>query len=123
MATPVLTTTPALTSTYNPGMADTFSWIPMEGAGRPLFARAVYDVGAYSQLGQGGFDFIVGGQTASSGPYSTLQVVSACRIAGLTATNTTVGTLPAFELPVNFTFNGPIASVRLQYGAAIVYKL
>jgi hypothetical protein len=46
MATPVLTTTPALTSTYNPGMADTFSWIPMEGAGRPLFARAVYDVGA-----------------------------------------------------------------------------
>jgi hypothetical protein len=42
MVTPVLTTTPALTTTYNPGMAETFSWVPMEGAGRPLFARAVY---------------------------------------------------------------------------------
>lgn len=123
MATPVLTTTPALTTTYNPGMADTFSWIPMEGAGRPLFARAVYDVGAYSQLGQAGFDFIVGGQTASSGPYSTLQVVSGCRISGLTATNTTTGTLTSFELPVNFAFNGPITAVTLQYGAAILYKL
>lgn len=123
MATPVLTATPALTATYNPSMADTFSWIPMEGAGRPLFARAVYDVGAYSQLGQGGFNFIVGGQTASSGPYSTIQVVSACKISGLTATNTTVGTLTAFELPVNFVFNGPITAVSLAYGAAIVYKL
>jgi hypothetical protein len=104
-------------------MADTFSWIPMEGAGRPLFARAVYDVGAYSQLGQGGFNFIVGGQTASSGPYSTLQVVSACKISGLTATDTTVGSLTAFELPANFAFYGPITRVTLAYGAAIVYKL
>jgi hypothetical protein len=95
----------------------------MEGAGRPLFARAVYDVGAYSQVGQGGFDFIVGGQTASSGPYSTLQVVSACRIAGLTATNSTIGTLTAFELPANFAFSGPIAAVTVAYGAVIVYKL
>lgn len=123
MATPVLTTTPALTSTYNPGMAETFSWIPMEGAGRPLFARAVYDVGAYSQLGQAGFNFIVGGQTANSGPYSTVQVVSACKISGLTATDTTIGDLTAFELPANFAFNGPIAAVTLAYGAVIVYKL
>lgn len=123
MATPVLTTTPALTTTYNPGMAETFSWIPMEGAGRPLFARAVYDVGAYSQLGQAGFDFIVGGQTASSGPYSTIQVVSACKVSSLTAANTTVGTLTAFELPANFAFSGPITGITLQYGAAIVYKL
>lgn len=123
MATPVLTTTPALTTTYNVGMADTFSWIPMEGAGRPLYARAVYDVGAYAQLGQGGFDFIVGGQTAASGPYSTFQVVSACKISGLTATNTTIGSLTAFELPVNFVFNGPITAVSLAYGAALVYRL
>lgn len=123
MSIPVLTTTPALTTTYNPGMAETFSWIPMEGAGRPLFARAVYDVGAYSQLGQAGFNFIIGGQTAASGPYSTLQVVSACKIAGLTATDTTIGTLTAFELPANFVFSGPIIAVTLAYGAAIVYKL
>lgn len=123
MATPLLTATPGSPVTYNPSMADTFSWVPVEGAGRPLYARAVYDVGAYSQLGQAGFDFIVGGQTAASGPYSTFQVVSACRVSGLTATNTTVGTLTAFELPVNFVFNGPITAVSLAYGAALVYKL
>ena len=42
MATPLIVATPALSATYNVGMAETFSWIPMEGAGRPLFARATY---------------------------------------------------------------------------------
>jgi hypothetical protein len=42
MATPLLTATPGSPPTYNPSMADTFSWIPVEGAGRPLFARATY---------------------------------------------------------------------------------
>jgi hypothetical protein len=42
MATPLLTATPGTPPTYNPSMADTFSWVPVEGAGRPLFARAVY---------------------------------------------------------------------------------
>jgi hypothetical protein len=42
MATPLLTATPGAPPTYNPGMAETFSWIPVEGAGRPLFAQATY---------------------------------------------------------------------------------
>jgi hypothetical protein len=42
MATPLLTATPGTPPTYNPGMAETFSWIPVEGAGRPLFAQASY---------------------------------------------------------------------------------
>ena len=37
-----LTSTPGAPPTYNVGMAETFSWIPIEGAGRPLFARAGY---------------------------------------------------------------------------------
>lgn len=37
-----LTATPGSPPTYNVGMAETFSWIPIEGAGRPLFARANY---------------------------------------------------------------------------------
>lgn len=40
--TPLLTATPNEPPTYNVGMAETFSWIPMQGAGRPLFARATY---------------------------------------------------------------------------------
>jgi hypothetical protein len=42
MATAQLSATPSSPPTYNPSMADTFSWVPVEGAGRPLFARAVY---------------------------------------------------------------------------------
>ena len=146
MSTPLLTATPGAEPTYNPSMADTFSWVPIEGAGRPLFARATYLANASdisvslsandlninledvedllkSQLGQSGFDFIVGGQTANSGPYTTVQIASAAKISAIAATNTTVGSLTAFELPISFSFNGPITSVTLQYGAAFVYKL
>lgn len=40
--TPILTATPSSPPTYNPGIAETFSWIPIEGADRPLFAKATY---------------------------------------------------------------------------------
>jgi hypothetical protein len=40
--TPKLTATPSAPPTHNVGMAETFSWIPVEGAGRPLYARAGY---------------------------------------------------------------------------------
>ena len=110
---------------------DTTSAFPGNSAASPLSSVEIYpkyaiithDVVSRSQLRQSGFDFIVGGQTVNSGPYSTIQVVSACKISGLTATNTTVGNLTAFELPANFAFSGPITAVTLAYGAVIVYKL
>lgn len=40
--TPTLVATPSDPPTYNVGMAETFSWVPIQGAGRPLFARATY---------------------------------------------------------------------------------
>lgn len=40
--TSILTSTPGQPPTYNVGMAETFSWVPVEGAGRPLYARATY---------------------------------------------------------------------------------
>jgi hypothetical protein len=143
MATAQLSATPSSPPTYNPSMADTFSWVPVEGAGRPLFARASYLVGAdlnltigdlnvnmldvenllKSQLGQSGFVAIQGGQTASGTNFSTVQVISACRISNIVASNSTIGALTAFDLPAGFTFNGPITSITLSYGAAIVYKL
>ena len=125
MATPIFTTTPALTSTYNPGIAETFSWVPMDGAGRPLYARAVYVVGGGSAAGGGnGFD-LVSPIAVSTGPYSSIQVLSACKISGLTATNvttSTVQTLTAIELPINFTFSAVIQGISLTYGRVIAYK-
>ena len=126
MATPVFTATPAPTATYNPGMADTFSWVPMEGAGRPLFARAVYVMGGAGggAGGANGFDFVVP-SSVYTGPYSSVQVVSACKITGLTATGvstTTVQNLTAYDLPANFSFSATIQGIRLQYGTVIAYK-
>ena len=123
MATPVFTATPALTSTYNPSMADTFSWVPMEGAGRALFARAVYVVGGGAG-GANGFDFVVP-TSIYTGPYSSIQVVSACRISGLTATGvstTTVQNLTAYTLPADFSFTATIQGISLQSGTVIAYK-
>ena len=171
MATPILSAVPTDPPTYNPSMADTFSWVPVQGAGRTLFARACYLVGAglsldvgdidinladvetlitssntkldaltatidsieakqnttnsllSSQLGQSGFVFLTGGAIAINGNFSTVQVVSACKIASIAATNSNTSGLTGYELPVNFSFNGPITSISLTYGAAIVYKL
>jgi hypothetical protein len=146
MATPTLVPTPTTPPTYNPGMAETYSWVPVEGANRPLFARATYLANASdisvslsandlnlnidevedllkAQLGQQGFDFIVGGGTANTGPYTTVQIASAAKISAISAGSSTIGQLTAFELPANFSFNGPITSVTLEYGAAFVYKL
>jgi hypothetical protein len=39
---PQLIPTPITPPTYSVGMAETFSWVPIEGAQRPLFARASY---------------------------------------------------------------------------------
>jgi hypothetical protein len=40
---PILTATPGNPPIYNVGMAETFSWIPVENdANRPIFARATY---------------------------------------------------------------------------------
>ena len=202
--TPVLTATPSAPPTYNVGMAETFSWVPVEGANRPLYARATYlanasgislsagsvnvdtsalenlseetntllnrltsiqvakqdqiitllhsitgsaiqvdlntdelelsvdgvetllhDLSAKlnSQLGQSGFVFVQPSNGVVAGQFTTIQVVSSCKLATLSATNSTTLGLTNYELPVNFTFNGPITSLSLTYGAAIVYKL
>lgn len=42
--TPILTSTAGTSRAYNPSIADTYSWLPVEGdvLGRPLYARASY---------------------------------------------------------------------------------
>ena len=146
MATPSLVPTPGDPVTYSVGQAETFSWVPVEGAGRPLYARATYLANASdisvslsandlninltdvenllkSQLGQSGFVTIKGGDAAATGNFTTVQVISTCRVSNIAATNSTTTALTEFDLPAGFVFNGPITSIRLSYGAAIVYKL
>jgi len=48
--TPLLTSTPGDPPTYSPSIAETFSWIPITGANRPLYAKAVYDISNTASL-------------------------------------------------------------------------
>jgi hypothetical protein len=116
--------TPILTGGVpNPNVSFNNAWIPVNNGGdRPFFAQAVYDVTTESTLGQSGFEFITGGQSAW-GQFSTIQVLSACKISALSANNSSIGSLYNFELPANFELKGPIYGITLAYGAAIVYKL
>jgi len=92
----------------------------------PKFAVLNYIVNpediVWSLLAQDGFVFADPSSGQVNGTFSTIQVVSACRFQGLTATTSTVGNLTAFDLPQNFSFNGPITNFKLAYGAIIAYK-
>jgi hypothetical protein len=106
---------------YNFGVAETYSYIPVSNdQGRPLYAKATYDIN--TGYGQNGFDFITSANGAVYGSYTLIQVVSSCTITGLTASNTSAGSLSAFTLPANFVFSGPITGIRLGTGAVIAYK-
>lgn len=54
---------------------------------------------------------------------TTIQVISATKFAGITATNSTFGNLGNYELPQGFVINGPITNYKLAYGAVLAYKL
>lgn len=75
-----------------------------------------------SVLGLAGFVFT--DNTAQvDGSFSTIQVISGTKFAGITASNSTFGNLSNYELPQGFVINGPITNYRLSYGAVLAYKL
>lgn len=75
-----------------------------------------------SMVGQKGFVFVDPASSTVSGSFTGIQVLSACRFASLSASNSTVGALVNYEIPVGFVLNGPITSIRLTYGAVLAYK-
>lgn len=150
--TPVLTPVPGSPPTFSVGMAETFSWIPVAGAGRDLFAQAVYVVNPSGggggggggttislatvearldtitaqlsqQLGQNGFDIIQAGPTYN-GKWTTLTVISSsARFSTLGALNSTgTNLLSSYDLPITFTMSGPFTSIKLSSGAVVAYK-
>jgi hypothetical protein len=120
----MITLTPILTGDVpNPNVGYNNAWIPVANEGnRPFFAKAVYDVTTESTLGQSGFIFLAGNESAW-GQFTTIQVLSTCKISALSANNTSIGSLTDYELPVGFMINGPITGITLSYGAAFVYRL
>lgn len=92
----------------------------------PKFATLNYIVNpedmTYSLLAQDGFIVADNASGQIDGTFSTIQVISACKFQGLTATNSTTSKITAYELPQNFSITGPITNFTLAYGAVIAYK-
>lgn len=122
--TPQIAATPGNPLTYNPNIAETYSWVPITGAGRDLYAKATYDIANAQALGQNGFVITSSNDTTQySGAFTTIQTLTSTKFAGITASNCVIGNaLTTIELPQGFTINGPITEFKLQYGAVIAYK-
>jgi len=129
--TPVVSAQPP-----NFGIGETFSYLRVDNdVDRTLYAKATYvtnlaDVNDLltelinvirQKEDDNGFDF-VDDTNLHTGFYQTLEVLSACKIASLTADNSSVGNLANYELPVGFKINGQIYDFQLAYGAVIAYK-
>lgn len=59
-----------------------------------------------------------------TGSFTTLTVLSTCRIQGISASGGTsnLTNLTKYDLPVNFTLNAPITAIQLSYGVASLYR-
>ena len=129
--TPVVSAQPP-----NFGVGETFSYLRVDNdQDRTLYAKATYvtnlaDVNdllteLINELRQkeddNGFDF-VDDTELHQGNFQTLEVVANCKVAALTADNSFVGNLTAYELPQGFRLNGQIYNFQLAYGAVLAYK-
>jgi len=125
--------TPKLSSgapTYNPGIAETFSWIPVENAYRPMYAKAVYSVNKSDNQGQNGFDFLRAGVLYNTNEYVCIHTITSVTFTELSASNSYMGPIGGgantnvFQtaFPADFKLNGTITGVKLGSGAAIGYR-
>jgi hypothetical protein len=117
---PILSTVP-----FNSNVAFNNSWITVDNdQNRALFAQATYITNISDirrEPNKNGFTFIDNTEQYS-GNFETLKVVADCKFAGLTADNTDIGNLSAYEIPQGFEITGEIYGLQLQYGAVIAYN-
>ncbi len=114
---PTLVATPADPVTYNPNIAESFSWIPVQGAGRQLYAKATYCINNPNQSG-----FVITTNTATiTGDFCAIKMITNATFAGLTADNSSIPTL-AVTFPANFVLEGPIKAYQLASGSVVALK-
>jgi hypothetical protein len=114
---PSITATPGNPPTYNPNIAETFSWIPVNTSQRTLFAKAVYSVDTPNQNG-----FVLTADTSTIvGNFCAIKMITNTTFTGITADNSSLPTL-AVTFPANFVLEGPITAYKLATGAVIASK-
>jgi hypothetical protein len=110
---------PSVAPGYNIGIAESNSWIPLSGAPRNIYARAVYVVNAPNQAG-----FVITKDTNPVyGDFNQLKMLSATSFTALTAENSTV-VLAGVTFPTGFVLEGPIKGYQLASatGGVVAYK-
>lgn len=100
---------------YNPNIAETYSWIPIDGASRPLFAKAVYNVNTPNQSGF----IITADTTAVYGKFNSIRMITATTFSALSAENSTIPALNAITFPANFVLEGPIQGYKIATGSVV----
>jgi len=116
---PQITSAPGAQLSYNPGMAETFSWIPVEGAGRPLFAKATYSVNTPNKSG-----FVLTADTTEVyGRFGAIKMITNTVFSAITADNSVIPTLGSITFPANFVLEGPIGGYKLASGSVIASRV
>lgn len=116
--TPTITSTPGNQLSYNAGMAETFSWIPIEGAGRPLFAKATYSVNTPNRNG-----FVLTADTTTIyGNFNAIKMITNTVFSAITADNSVIPTLNAITFPAGFVLEGPIGGYKLASGSVVASR-
>lgn len=115
---PVLTSTPANPVVYNPNIAETYSWIPIDTQGnRPLYAKAMFDTSYKNCFGLAGLNILTAGKYTSG--YVGVRTAASTTILSLTTVNNIFnGTL---GLPADFVIYGLIKGIEFTGGPIIAY--
>ena len=104
-------------STYNPSMAETFSWCMVNNdQNRPMFAKIVYVVNATGS--QGGT--YLANTNVLNGSFSSIYTVTDTVIAGLSG-SATINGIAGVSLPKNITLTGSFSAIQLTSGSIIAY--
>ena len=108
---------PSVAPGYNIGIAESNSWIPLSGAPRNIYARAVYVVNTPNQAG-----FVITNNTSVVyGDFNQIKMITATVFTALTAENSTVVTA-GITFPAGFVLEGPIKGYTLASGSVVASK-
>jgi hypothetical protein len=123
---PLITQTPGATATYSASIAETYSWLPVTNSVRPLYAKAVYDVGTNAVI-QNGATFISGTSLSAASSFgvtswSRINVITATTSTSLTATNWDGNAITGASLPAGATYYGNFTGIQLGSGSVVAYK-
>jgi len=106
------------TPTYNVGMADTWSWVPIQNdQNRNFFARAVYVVNSSS--GTQGGQYITG-TDVTTGLWHSIYTVTTTTFSGTSGSAPITG-LGSVAIPANVTLTGSFSAIQLASGSVIAY--